>query len=90
MSRVEVLGFRDLSALEIVYFEAFFDSAAILSVSDDVITEAVKLRQKRKINLGDSLIAATALVNNFPLVTNNTKDFQWIDSLTLINPLEDK
>lgn len=88
VSRVEVLGFHSLSALEIVYFEAFFDSSTIVAISDEVINEAVRLRQQRKINLGDSLIAATAIINDFELVTNNTKDFRWIESLKLINPLE--
>ena len=90
VSRVEVLGCQSLSAVEIAYFKSFFDSSAILPISDEVIDEAVRLRQQRKINLGDSLIAATAIVNNFTLVTNNIKDFKWIDSLTLINPLEDQ
>ncbi len=41
-------------------------------------------------SLGDSLIAATAILNNLALVTNNTKDFQWIDSLTIINPFDEQ
>jgi len=88
VSRVEVLGFRDLSALELVYFEAFFDASTIHAISDEVVNQAVRLRQQRKINLGDSLIAATTIINDFALVTNNIKDFRWIESLTLINPLE--
>lgn len=36
----------------------------------------------------DSMIAASALVYNFKLVTRNTKDFLGIDSLELINPWE--
>ena len=38
--------------------------------------------------LGDSIIAGTALLNNFELATNNEKDFSWIDGLTIINPLK--
>jgi predicted nucleic acid-binding protein len=36
--------------------------------------------------LGDSLIAATALVHGRTLVTRNTKDFQWIAGLRLLDP----
>jgi len=39
-------------------------------------------------SLGDSLIAATAIVHNTNLITANTKDFDWIKELTIINPLD--
>ena len=90
VSRVEVLGFQRISESDLIHFESFFDSTTILSVTDEVIDKAVELRQQRKINLGDTLIAATALVNNFALLTNNTKDFKWINSLDLIDPFEDQ
>lgn len=35
--------------------------------------------------LGDSIIAATALVNKLELVTANTKDFDWISDLKVVN-----
>ena len=38
--------------------------------------------------LGDSLIAATALVWDHELVTRNTEDFAWIEGLRVINPFE--
>jgi predicted nucleic acid-binding protein len=55
-------------------------------VNDPVIHEAVRLRQTRKMGLADALIAATALVHELPLVTRNTRDFSWIDGLTVVDP----
>ena len=69
-------------------FEEFFDSTEILPISEEVIAKAVELRQSKKMTLGDVLIAATALVNNLVLITNNTKDFDWIEELEINNPLE--
>jgi predicted nucleic acid-binding protein len=40
-------------------------------------------------SLGDSLIAATALVHNLILVTRNTDDFNWIANLSLLNPFDE-
>jgi toxin FitB len=38
-------------------------------------------------SLGDSLVAATALVHARTLVTHNVDDFKWIAGLQLLNPL---
>lgn len=88
ISRVEVLGFRELTAEDIFYFESFFESTILITVSEKVILEAISLRQIRKMSLGDSIVAATAIVNDLELITSNTKDFKWISSLKIINPLE--
>lgn len=88
VSYVEVLSYHKLADEEKELLEEFFDSTRILPISKDIITKAVELRQSKKMTLGDALIAATALVNNSTLVTNNTADFAWIDELKLFNPLE--
>lgn len=48
VSYVEVLGYPRLTLEERQYFEAFFASATILSISDGVIHEAIRLRQTEK------------------------------------------
>ena len=88
VSYVEVLGYHKLDKEEKQLLEDFFDSSNILPISKEVTVKAVELRQLQKMTLGDFLIAATSLVNNLPLIVNNTKDFEWIDELKLSNPLE--
>ena len=41
-------------------------------------------------SLGDVIIAATALEYKQTLATRNTDDFEWIEELSLINPVPDK
>jgi len=48
ISVVEVLGYHRLSEAERTHFEEFFGASRILAVSDLVISEAVRLRQQRK------------------------------------------
>ena len=60
----------------------------MLPISQNVLDYAVKLRQIRKMTLGDALIAGNAIAYQIKLVTRNTQDFQWIDNLELINPFE--
>jgi predicted nucleic acid-binding protein len=86
ISYVEDLGYHKLSEQEREYFEAFFTASTVLTISDNVLAQAVKLRQLKKMTLGDALVAGTALTHNLTLVTRNTKDFDWIDQLTLLNP----
>ena len=88
ISMVEVLGYHQLREKDRRDFEEFFEAATVLGVSDLVLREAIKLRQLKKMTLGDSLIAATALVHGRKLVTRNTKDFSGIVGLQLINPID--
>jgi predicted nucleic acid-binding protein len=87
ISIVEVLGYHGLSDDDRADFEAFFASARVLPVSDDVIGWGVRLRQQRRMTLGDALIAGTALAHDLTLVTRNTDDFAWVASLRLHNPI---
>lgn len=87
VSYVEVLGYHRLTDEDKQDFVDFFNTAEILPISQDVLEKATHLRQQRKMSLGDSIIAATAVVHNLILVTANTKDFEWIPNLELLNPI---
>ena len=88
VSYVEVLGYHNLTKADRDLFEEFFASSVILPISQGVIEQAVQLRQERRMTLGDSLVAGTALIHQRTLVTRNTKDFLWINDLEILNPFE--
>lgn len=88
VSYIEVVGYHKLTNEQRQYFEELFDLIPIIFVDQRIAEQAVKLRQQRKITLGDSIIAATALVEGYTLVTRNIDDFKWISALTLLNPFE--
>jgi predicted nucleic acid-binding protein len=85
---VEVLGYYDLAAIDKLTLERFFDTFSMIPISDEIVVQAIELRQQHKMGLGDAIIAATALVHNLKLATANVKDFQWIEQLDIINPVE--
>jgi predicted nucleic acid-binding protein len=58
-------------------------------LSDAVVDRSIELRRSRKMPLPDAIIAATALENDIPLVTRNTKDFRHIPDLEIVNPFDD-
>lgn len=87
ISYLEVLGYHRLTEVDLQDFKAFFALLSIIPITQAVIEQAIHLRQQRKISLGDSIIAATAILNKLTLVTANTNDFQWIPDIQLLNPL---
>ena len=87
VSQVEVLGYHRLRESDREAFESFFAVAEVLPISQAVVQEAVKLRQLRKMTLGDALVAATAMVHGRELLTHNTRDFDWVPGLRVLDPL---
>lgn len=90
VSQIEVLGYHRLTDSARIELERFLDTVEILPLTSDIARQAVHLRQQRKMSLGDSIIAATALCHDCCLATHNTDDFRWIADLELTDPcLED-
>ena len=88
VTQVEALGFTGISAAEEAAIRQFFQKCPAYPLDDDVIEHAVKVRQQRRMKLGDAIIAATALEYGLPLVTRNVDDFKHLAGLTVINPFD--
>lgn len=87
ISKLEVLGFHKLSERDQVYFDACFKLLSIVHTDVVIFERAIEVRRLYNLSLGDSLITATALVNNFELITHNTADFKRVASLKISNPI---
>ena len=85
---MEALGWYQATSIQLHIIQNFMDVATIFPIDKLVIEVTVRLRQQKKIGLGDAIIAATAIVNNHVLVTRNVSDFRAIDNLILFNPWE--
>ncbi len=83
---IEVSRYHKITEADRTYFAGVFANLKVLDVDRTIMDRAVALRQIRKLGLGDSIIAATALVRCAPLATRNTADFRWIEELVLIDP----
>ena len=84
---IEVLTYHE-TPNKMPLIEEFINLATIILPLDKVVTKkAIELRRKnRKLKLGDAIIAATAMVHQLTLMTNNTKDFIKIEGLQIIDP----
>jgi len=88
VSYVEVLGYHGLSTAEESLLRQFFTISTLLPIDQDVLDEAARLRQRRKMSLGNALVAATARVYDLPLLTHNLADFDWIEGLVVVDPID--
>ena len=84
INRIELLGFERLNVEESDALTSFISSSTIFNLEEEIILETIQIRRKYSIKLPDAIIAATCLVNNCSLVTNNIKDFDKIKGLHLV------
>ena len=88
ISKVETQGFHKLEEADAVYFNSLFAVITSLPVTPNIIERAIRLRQQRRMTLGDSLIAATAIEFELVLATRNVADFAAISYLTVYDPFQ--
>lgn len=88
ISRVEILGYHKLQEAEQVALTELLDNLELVYLTPACYEIAIQLRQRQKLTLGDALIAATCLEQDYNLATANIGDFGWIEELKAFNPLE--
>lgn len=89
LTKIEFLGWNKHTAEGFEKCRRLIESADnIFHVDEDISEKAIELRRKINIKLADAVIAATAISNNFKLVTRNVDDFKGIEGLQLLNPIE--
>lgn len=82
INRIELLGFDKISPAQHKALEAFVNNATIIDLDEAVVIETIKIRQQSSTKLPDAIIAASCIVNDCCLLSNNSKDFEKINGLT--------
>jgi predicted nucleic acid-binding protein len=84
---IEALGYPDIRSAEEQRIMELLATITEVPLSEPVVQSATRLRQFKKMSLGDAIVAATALENGKVLWTANTEDFSHIEGLILFNPI---
>jgi len=87
ISKIEVLGYKTTPEVYRL-LSGFFKDSIVLGLSDSVVEQTIELRKRYKIKTPDAIIAATAIVNQLKLLSRNTKDFEKIKGLDVLNPYD--
>ena len=86
ISRIEVLGFPNLSEQEEASVRTLLNEFDEISVSNAVVERTIQIRKSVRIKIPDALIAASAETAQAIVVTRNTKDFQRVPGLAVVHP----
>ena len=86
INKIELLGYPDLDQNEEAKFNLLIDHSVLHPIDNKIIEETISIRKKHRIKLPDALIAATCIVNGLEALTLNTKDFENIAGLRVIQP----
>jgi predicted nucleic acid-binding protein len=86
LTKIEFLGWNKHSSEGFEKCRRLIELANVYTVDEDIAEQAIELKRQSKIRLADAVIAATAIVNNFKLVTRNVDDYKAVKGLEIFNP----
>jgi len=82
-----IVGCRNKNEMGLL--EHFLERFQIISLNEHISDTATDLLKKYRLSHGlliaDSLIAATAIVNDIPFISKNQRDYRFIEDLNLLS-----
>jgi predicted nucleic acid-binding protein len=86
ISKIELLGFAFPDTDKLSDTQSFINDGILIALTNDIVEQTITLRQLYKIKIPDAIIAATAMVFDYTLLSRNDKDFIQIAGLKYVNP----
>ena len=83
ITKIELLVWNSPNSGDIIIREELLAGSEIYYVNDAIINCAIEIRKKTNIKLPDAIIAATAICNDFILLSTNSNDFNKVIFLGL-------
>ena len=87
ITKIEALSWRSPNIAKENVVRLFVDNSNIIALSDDIVDECIEIRRNIKIKTPDAIIAATAIVSGYTLITSDL-GFRRIPNLRIINPFD--
>ena len=86
ISEIELQVWNPPDPSDIEIYKDFISGSNIITIEDSIIKKTIDIRKNHKLKIPDAIIAATAMVNNLILVSDNDKDFLKVPGLKYKNP----
>ncbi|MCA0426977.1 MAG: type II toxin-antitoxin system VapC family toxin [Bacteroidetes bacterium] len=88
ITEIELLCWNTTSENDLTVLKNFISDCLVIELEKSIKLKTAEIRKAYRVKLPDAIIAASAIIYNLTLVTRNTKDFQTIEGLSVINPFE--
>jgi predicted nucleic acid-binding protein len=88
ITKIELLVWNPPLPDDIKIRGEFLSGSQIIYITDEIIEKAIQIRKEKNLKLPDAVIAASAMANDFTLLSDNDKDFLKVEPLGLkyLNP----
>jgi len=83
ITELELLAYKSITAKEEKVINEFVSQCKTITINNAIKQETIRIRKIYNTKLPDSIIIATALYLDFPLITSDIK-FKKVDELALI------
>ena len=84
ITELELLGYQGITKKEEKVITEFLAQCKVITINNSIKDETIRIRKTYKTKLPDSIIIATALYLDLPLITSDT-DFKKVEELALIH-----
>ena len=81
---LELLGFKNITEKEEIIIKDFVSQCKVININNAIKEETIRIRKTYSTKLPDSIIIASALYLDFPLITTDS-DFKKVEELALIH-----
>lgn len=88
ITEIELLCWKTATANDINVLKKFIGDAYVIELEQPVKELTIDIRKRYNLKLPDAIIASSALANDMTLITRNTKDFERINNIKLVNPFD--
>lgn len=86
ISEIELQVWNPPDPADMDIYTEFIAESNIITIDDSIIKLTIDIRKNQKLKIPDAIIAATAMIHGFTLVSDNDKDFTKVQGLKYINP----
>lgn len=86
ITEIELLCWKAATEEDLKVLHNFINDAFVIELEQPIKIKTAEIRKTAHVKLPDAIIAATALIYDFTLLSRNLSDFGNIDGLKIINP----
>jgi predicted nucleic acid-binding protein len=83
ITEMELLSYSKITSKELKIISGFISEITVININNDIKETAIKIRRSSKLKLPDSIIAASSIFLQIPLITAD-KEIKNVEGLNII------